>query len=520
MRSDESGRDTQGGEWDVVVVGGGGSGLAAAIEARSLGRRVVLLERDSRLGGSTGRSIGSFTANNTPQQIRDGIKDSPDEHYEDMKRFCEQSPRIHRQARNVPDNDELRRFFVDNVTDTFNWISEMGVVFYGPLPEPPHRRPRMHNVLPNSRAYIYHLERRARKIGVEIKTSMRAVELMVEQDRVTGIKCETPAGQRHAFRARGGVVLTTGDFSADRDMRARHLPSLTDVQPVNPHNSGDGHRMVLELGGRLIDTGLYSAGIRFQAPPPSWITRLPPQRFFTRIMDWSMRSLPDWLLRPVVMSFLTTILVPSAKLFKAGAVLVNKHGVRFVNEIDNPADSGRPALADQPDQMGYIIFDARVSRQFAQWPYYVSTAPGVAYAYVPDYRRTRPDVFHEAKTIGELAGKIGVERSVLEETVNDFNASLPIGDDQRKPMTEGPFVAMGPVRFFLNFSDSGIAVDTQMRVLGADDMPVQGLFAAGFTGMGGVLLEGHGHHIAWAFTSGRFAGRHAANTVTTPADPV
>ena len=74
---------------------------------------------------------------------------------------------------------------------------------------------------------------------------------------------------------------------------------------------------------------------------------------------------------------------------------------------------------------------------------------------------------------------------------------------------------MGPVRHYLNFSDSGVAVDTRLRVLGPNDQPIPGLFAAGFIGMCGMLLEGHGHHIGWAFTSGRLAGRHAAHRSVT-----
>ena len=56
------------------------------------------------------------------------------------------------------DNDELRRILCDEVPDAFRWLLSLGVRFYGPMPEPPHSRPRMHNVLPNSLSYIYHLE--------------------------------------------------------------------------------------------------------------------------------------------------------------------------------------------------------------------------------------------------------------------------------------------------------------------------------------------------------------------------
>jgi predicted oxidoreductase len=59
-------------------------------------------------------------------------------------------------------------------------------------------------------------------------------------------------------------------------------------------------------------------------------------------------------------------------------------------------------------------------------------------------------------------------------------------------------------------------VNERLEVLGAEGHPIPGLFAAGSTGQGGLLLKGHGHHLGWAFTSGRLAGRHAAHCVLAP----
>jgi len=502
-------------EADVVVIGGGGSGLAAAIEAAGLARRVVLIERNDRLGGSTAKSIGSITATNTPHQLKKGIRDCPDDHFEDMGRFASASKRVRESRYPIKDNLEMRRVFVDAVPDTFRWLMSLGVEFYGPLAEAPHRKPRMHNVLPNSGAYAYHLERAARRAGVEIVTSTRAKRLMTEGGAVTGVVCEGPDAAVE-YRARGGVVLTCGDFSGDAEMRTQFLSEgFTEVQPVNPANAGDGHKMVLELGGRIVHTGLHSAGIRFQPPPPKWITSLPPQKVFMRLVNWAMETLPTWLLRPVVMSFLTTILVPSPKLFRAGALLINARGERFLDELQSPSDTSTPVLAQQPGNIAYVLFDGKLAKKFSAWPHYVSTAPGFAYAFVSDYRRTRKDVFHEASTLEALAAKIGASPETLRRTVADYNASIasPEKAAGREPLEHGPFVAMGPVRHYLNFSDSGVAVDTRLRVLGREDQPIPGLYAAGFIGMGGMLLEGHGHHIGWAFTSGRMAGRHAAYRV-------
>ena len=72
-----------------------------------------------------------------------------------------------------------------------------------------------------------------------------------------------------------------------------------------------------------------------------------------------------------------------------------------------------------------------------------------------------------------------------------------------------PFCALGPAKSYIVLTDGGLAVNEALQVLGEDDAPIPGLYAAGSAGQGGLMLKGHGHHIGWAFTSGRIAGRHA-----------
>ncbi len=491
---------------DVVVVGGGGSGLAAGIEAASLNRRVVVLEKGERLGGTTGRSIGSISATNTPHQYAVGILDSPEDHLADLYRFNERLA--------LPNHEAFSRLLVENVPDTLRWLMDMGITFYGPLKELPHRKPRMHNILPNSRAYIFHLARRARRLGVDLRTATAAQSLIREDGRVVGVTATGPDGTVD-YRARGGVVLASGDYSSDRDMKAQFVNETVASFPgVNPTNTGDGHRMAMAIGAQVINGHLYHAGIRFPEPPRKWITNLPPHRPFTWAMNAALKHLPGGLLRPFLMAFLTTVLVPSPKLFQEGGILVNRRGQRFADElgdIDGP-------LAEQPEQQGYILLDAHHISKFTGWPWYVSTVPGFAYASIADYRRNRKDMVFEGATLTELAGHIGVPAAALEQTVADYNAMDPAGGPargNRRSLGPGPFIAMGPVWTRVNFIDGGLAVDDGLRVLGEEGKPIPGLYAAGLTGLGGVLLAGHGHHLGWVFTSGRFAGRHAAHAVVT-----
>jgi succinate dehydrogenase/fumarate reductase flavoprotein subunit len=490
---------------DVIVVGGGGSGLAAAIEARSTGAEVVLLEKNPALGGTTARSIGSITAAGTPHQARVGITDSPDGHLRDLAAFSRHVGR--------PDNQALCRVLTSNVPATLQWLGDSGVEFLGPLEEPPHEKPRMHNVVPNSRSYIFHLERRARREGVHIVTRAHVKRLLSLDGCVRGVEYELPAGQLKSVHASRAVVLAAGDYAASADMK-RDLISdaVARTDAVNPTSTGDGHRMALALGARIVNPDLFGGGARFIPPAQaSWVSKLPPSRWLMRPITFALRTLPTAVLRRFVMGFLTTVMVPSRELYDAGAILVNRDGDRFCDESKSMIFD----LAYQPSGMAYIIIDGTLARQFSAWPHFISTAPGIAFAYLEDYERNRPDLVVKASTPADLAQRLGIDADRFSTTIRHYNAGVAMSSQasirgNRPELVTPPFYALGPVKNYINYTDGGLAVDTQLRVLNAADRPIPGLYAAGSTGQGGLLLKGHGHHLGWAFTSGRIAGRNAA----------
>ncbi len=472
--------------FDVIVVGGGGAGLAAAIAAAEAGARTVLLEKNPALGGSTSWSIGSVTATQTPHQHRRGITDSPADHHADMPGFAgDLAPR---------DNAALRRVLCNAMPETFQWLLDSGVHFFGPMPEPPHRQPRMHNVLPNSRAFAYHLQRRARRAGVDIRLGACVVSLDVQAGRVAGVVVEQ-SGQHHTLQARGGVVLAAGDFTNSPELKARYMgQQAAKVEGVNLTATGDGQRMAQTLGAQVLNGDLaLGPELRFIAPTTeTWLRRLPPWRALAVSMQWAMEHLPMALLRPFMMQFLTTALAPATALFDDGARLVNARGERFGDERVRPAWR----LPDQPGKVGYILIDQAIAQRYEAWPHFISTAPGIAYAYLADYRRNRRDVFNEAATLPALAQRLGMDVVALQRSGEGLGA--------------GPYVALGPVRAVFVHSEGGLRVDEEHRVLDAAGLPIPGLRAAGSTGQGGLLLKGHGHHLGWAFASGRRAGLRAA----------
>ena len=482
---------------DVIVVGGGGSGLAAAVEAATAGASVLLVEKDAKPGGATAWAVGAYTTSASPHQKAAGVEDSPDQHFTDMDLVNASAKR--------PDNLSLRRLLVDQAPGTLRWLMEMGVEFIGPNLEPPHTRPRMHNAIPGAASLTYHLEKRARKLGVEILCSRAVTELVFEGNRVVGVEVQGPGGTETHW-ARRGVILAAGDFAGSREMRARYFPEpVVNAEPTYAHNTGDLLRIVERHGGRIVNgdySNFYIPRMRFVPPArASWVLRLPPWRSVTRLVQFGWKALPQVLMRPFLMRFVTTVLGPEPSLFRQGAALVTPTGALIPMDLSSPARN----LALTPENKGFIIMDDGLARRFERWPDFVSTAPGVAYAYMRDYRAVRHDIYAKAESLAALATRLGMSPAALEASIAEHNAGRP----EAERLGNGPYHALGPARGYLTVTEGGLAVSDDLEVLGPGDQPIPGLYAAGGAGQGGVLLDGHGHHLAWAFVSGRHAARMA-----------
>jgi hypothetical protein len=298
-------------------------------------------------------------------------------------------------------------------------------------------------------------------------------------------------------------VLASGDYSGGEKVKSMFWPEAASVDAINVTNTGDGHLMGMAAGGIILNGEVMTPNLRFGAPTrESLLRQLPPARALTALMQLSLEILPLSLLRPFILSFMTTYLAPERSLFRAGAILVNYAGERFVDEIAEV----ELAIPKQPGKSAFILFDDAIARQFSAWPNFVSTAPAVGYAYVQDYRRVRKDLYRRAATLDALAQSLGIPADALGRTVAAYNGQ----NGKRARLMQPPFHALGPVGGYIVLTDGGLAVSARHEVLRGDGGAIPGLFAAGSAGQGGLILNGHGHHLAWAFTSGRRAGSNAA----------
>jgi len=494
-------------EYDVIVVGGGGSGLAAAYSATENGGHVLVLEKLSQLGGTTGIAVGSFAAACSAHQRDAGVTDEVASHLEDAGKFA--PPEI--ESRN---NDALRSYFLSEAAATLDWLQRLGVSFIGPNPEPPNRVPRMHNVVPGAKAYIAALQMALQRAGSEILCNATVERLLLDDDRrVSGVQTKIDGASRE-FYARHGVILAAGDYANNHSTIAAYKGrQFKEIEGINPHATGDGHVLAQQVGADLINMDVtYGPELRFIAsakkPFQQW---LPVGGLFSRPMATIARRLPKWIMRSILKRLLVTWQHPENSLFDDGAILINQHGQRFVNEKQWP--DRELGVASQPGKIAYILLDGRLVKRYSKWPHFISTAPDIAYAYVADYQRLRPDVTVVKESLGQSASVRNLDEASLKRSIAEFNESVAnkktdqfgrSGDEN--PLDEGPWALLGPLKAYFTTTEGGVAINEQLQALDESGNIIPGLYAVGQNGLGGMILWGHGLHIAWAMTSGRLAG--------------
>jgi tricarballylate dehydrogenase len=455
-------------KYDVLVVGGGNAALCAAISARRAGASVLVLEAATKFyrGGNTRHTRNMRCAHDAATKELTGPY-SEEEFFDDLLRVTGGNT-----------DEPLARHMIHESKAMLGWIAEQGVRFQPSLGGTLSLGRTNSFFLGGGRAMLNTLYRTAEALGVAVEYEAEVVDLDIADGMFLSATAKRANGEHATVRA-GALVAACGGFEANIEWMKQYWGPPADNFLIRgtPHNRGTVLKLLLDKGvGEIGDpTQCHAVAIDARAPKYDGgiITRLDCVVF---------------------------------------GIVVNKHAQRFYDEGEDVwpkryAIWGR-LVAGQPDQIAYIIFDARSLTMFMP-----SLFPPI-----------------EAKTIGELAGKLGLDPTALEETVTKFNAAVQPGtfdhtilDDCR---TEGitpakthwarriekpPFYAY-PVRPGITFTYLGTRVNKEARMLMKDGRPSANMFAAGEIMAGNVLGRGYAAGIGMTIGSvfGRIAGQEAA----------
>lgn len=473
----------------ILVVGAGNAGLAVAARLSELGVPALVLDKNDRHGGQLHVSSGHFSAAGTRRQQENGITDSPRQHVEDIGRIG---------------HGRATAALVDLATrvaaEAVDWLDDLGFPFAEGCPtivrgHEAYSVPRTywgHTPFGGGRDILATLERRIDPAVVRTRLNVRVTRLLTEKDaagrlRVTGVEVAGPQGTERIEADH--VVLATGGYAADRELLARWQPEYAwALIGCLPHSTGDGHRMLLEYGVPITkeDTYIPTMGLVEDPDRPGFGLPLSQARV---VVDAYTR--PPW------------------------EIWVNAAGERFVDETTPHPDVRERALLAQPGMAMWSIFDERALTE--------APTPPIGPAWTVEALRSEARKGHwiwRAETLADLAAQTGLPADGLTDTVRAYNEGRtgpdPLGREFRPvPIGRPPFYAMRTAGGML-LSRGGPVVDDELRPVGPDGTPIEGLYAVGeILGMGqfsGDAFAG-GMSVGPALSLGRWlAGQLAART--------
>lgn len=446
-------------EADVVVIGGGGAGLAAAVSAAEQGAKVVLLEKLPRLGGNTILAGGAYNAADPERQRAQGIEDSVEKHFE----------HTFKGGGEIAD-PALVRLLVENALEGKKWLEGYGMKFREEVGSvigamwPRTNYP----VDPAGTGFIKTLEAAATKLGVDIRLETTALELVQDSGgRVTGVKAEGPDKRPMQFNARRGVVIATGGFGANVEMRQKYDPRLTTAVPTTNHPgaTGAGITMAEKLGADII-------GMEY-------------------IQVLTLGNLTNGSLGGLV-----TINVDNV-------VFVNKEGERFANEFAR-RDLLAELVFNQTEGMFYMVNDSKIVGEKNHFGENIEALV------------ERGSIL-KADTLANLALQMEVPAEALEKTVADFNRMVAEKNDPEfgrtvfaQKIDTAPFYAVARVPS-VHHTMGGIRINDKAQVLKKDGSSIPGLYAAGEV-TGGIHGNNRlgGNALPDIIVFGRIAGKNVA----------
>lgn len=405
---------------DICIIGAGGAGMTAAINATQQGKNVILLEMMPYVGGNTTKATGGMNAAETHYQAEQGIEDS-------VEVFIEDTMKAGHEINDI----DLVTTMCEQSAAGIDWLDSIGA----PLPKVSFSggatNKRIHAPEDGSGVGAYLVTRflnKMNELGVNVMYDTRATELISENGAVVGVKAESAATE-YTINAKA-VILTTGGFGNNQDMIVSYRPDLAGtVSTSAPGAMGDGIVMAQAVGADLVDIDQIQ-------------------------------------LHPTVEQGTSMLITESVR--GDGAILVNQEGKRFIDELQ-PRDVVSAAELEQTGGYAYIIFDQRLRDGLKAIEKYVSigitvqsdTIEGLA-------EQIGADPATLAETLSTWNAAVAAQNDA------EFGRDTGMEND----LSVAPYYAI-KIAPGIHHCMGGVKINTSSEVINTEGNPIPGLFAAG-----------------------------------------
>ena len=476
---------------DVVIVAGGPAGLAAAVTLGERGLKSILLEKSSTTGGAANMGMGPMGIDTRIQRAQ----------FNDLS--VEDALHMHMEYTHYHVDEDLVQTYFHKSADTIQWLEDMGVEFAGALRYFKESEATWHIVKPENGVIgpraaapmARTLTRRAKELGCEILLETPATSLIYENGKVCGVVAVDKDGNGMEVRGKA-VIVATGGFGNNKEMLKQEfgLNLGEDFFPFQiPGITGDGLKMMWDVGAAK-----FGANIE------------------------AIYQIPDnlnWFLLDAVL--------------RQPNLMINQLGDRFMNEGDmgNTTYTGN-AIALQPGNYGYCIMDEGILKEYKRnGPDIVDIVhPADAFLAFDSQAALAVEqgysAYIEAKTIPELAEKLGIDEDKLRDTIEEYNAMCECGVDTKyhkpqkflHPITGKGKYLVGKYYLAAYGTVGGVRINKYCEVLDKNHMPIEGLYSAG-SDANTIYGDSYnftlpGNSMGFAVNTGRMAGESVADYIS------
>jgi fumarate reductase flavoprotein subunit len=445
-------------EYDIVIVGAGGAGMTAALQAKEAGMNPVILEKMPVAGGNTIKSSSGMNASETKFQEKEGIKDSNHNFFEETLKGGKGT-----------NDQELLRFFVEHSAEAIDWLDEKGIELSNLTITGGMREKRTHRPADGSAIGGYLVDGLVRNVKEEkipLFVDVDVTELTTADNKVTGVKVTLKDKEQKKIKAKA-VVVTTGGFGANKEMIAEYQPQLKDYVTTNQAGStGDGIKMIQAVGGATVD----------------------------------MKEIQ---IHPTVQQDKAYLIGEAVR--GEGAILAGQSGERFVNELDT-RDKVSAAINELPEKAAYLIFDQGVRDRAKAIEFYDKQG----FVETGDTLETLAEKID--MPVATLKATVATWNQAVEAKKD---AAFGRTTGMEHSLSIGPYYAI-KIAPGIHHTMGGVKINTKTEVLKEDGTPIEGLYAAGEVtgGLHGQNRIG-GNAIADIIIFGRQAGSESAKFVET-----